>query len=356
MEVPNKSVNELDNLPSDILIRMVRDHKHEYSDLFGRVVSSPAKLLFKQFLNNPDSFSLDERKKIIDAYTYAIQFYAMYEQIGLSVGEQLNKIKKTVIPKIKDVASFYEDILLKHELPGLVSILKMSLDETDDLCQKLSSLETTIEGQPEVFDLHREILDTFNKDIEAAGIEGGESTMIVDTFFGSFRGVKVYMNRDGFKTHVIGNIIKNLHDHAFKDSDTLLYSKDFASKDAYIKSNGITIRTRLFSLFRKIFCFWCKEKKVIKSNQNYHIKEKLVKIEFKEDNNNSKRINIFILNNGTPFLGDTSNVFEDGIGEGTGFGLYSAKKFLEAYDASIRMVTNIDEDYKVGFIINLPII
>ena len=57
-----------------------------------------------------------------------------------------------------------------------------------------------------------------------------------------------------------------------------------------------------------------------------------------------------------PFYGDIEKVFENGIGEGSGIGLYSAQQFLNAYNANITMFTNAENEYKVGFIINIPIL
>ena len=337
---------------SNELMSKVREHKHNYSEDFGLVVSAPVKSLLKEFINNPSIFSVEERERILDMFSESMEMRGKYECLGLPIGIQLSKVKNEMVPRIKKNVEFYTSLIGKNaefQDQWLVSKLKMALNEADGLCAKLANIEHFEYGESEPFNLKAEIKDTFLKDNSAIGCRGGQP-MQVEWFFGEYSDIMVDMNRKSFRTHLLGNIIKNLHDHAFNET-----KKEYSSKSINYKSS--------LSFWEKLLNFF----KIRKKEASHHdyadslpvsVQEKKVRISFQKDLTNEHRIYLIIENNGNAFNGDVNDVFEKGIGEGDGehIGLYSAKQFLIAYGASISMFTNNDTEYKVGFSINLPIL
>ncbi len=156
------------------------------------------------------------------------------------------------------------------------------------------------------------------------------------------------MNEKGFRKYVLGNIIKNLHEHAFKEIDELELSHKIINKKFswwtkfVVKLLPYSVRMRYMAMYKDV--------------ENFKIPEKRIRISIRPSHKDSQRVDIIIENNGKPFYGNIEKVFENGIGEGSGIGLYSAQQFLNAYNANITMFTNADNEYKVGFIINTPIL
>ena len=347
-------VNELEAklAHSNELISKVREHKHNYSEDFGLVVSAPVKSLLKELINNPSIFSVEERERILDMFSESMEMRGIYECLGWPVEIQLSKVKNEMVPCIKNNVEFYTSLIGKNaefQDRWLVSKLKMALNEADGLCAKLANIEHFEYGESEPFNLKAEIKDTFIKDNSAIGFRGGQP-MQLEWFFGEYPDIMVDMNRKSFRTHLLGNIIKNLHDHAFNEPNIESSSKSLSHKSSLsfwgwllnifnIRNNGASGHDYADSL-------------------PVSVQEKKVKISFHKDLTNEHRINLIIENNGNVFNGDVNEVFEKGIGEGEGehIGLYSAKQFLNAYGASISMFTNNDAEYKVGFLINLPVL
>lgn len=337
---------------SNELMSKVREHKHNYSEDFGLVVSAPVKSLLKELIYNPNIFSIDEKEYIIEMFTKSMEMRGFYECLGWPVGIQLSKVTNEMVPCIKNNAEFYSSLVGKNAVfqdRWLVSKLKMALNETEGLCVKLENIEHFEYGESEPFNLKAEIKETFSKDNFAIGFRGGQPIQI-ETFFGEYSDIMVDMNRKSFRTHLLGNIIKNLHDHAFKEMN------NDSSSEIYCSKENLSFWVWLLNII--------KFKRNKSTHQNFidglptSVQEKRVRISFHEDMSSKHRINLVIENNGNAFKGDVNEVFEKGIGDGEGehIGLYSAKQFLKAYGARISMFTKDDGEYKVGFLINLPIL
>lgn len=347
-------VNELEAklAHSNELMSKVREHKHNYSEDFGLVVSVPVKSLLKELIYNPNIFSLDERENIIEMFEKSMEMRGFYECLGWPVGIQLSKVTSEMLPCIRNNAEFFSSLVGKNvafQDRWLVSKLKMALNEVEGLCAKLENIENFEYGESEPFNLKAEIKEIFLKDNSAIGFRGGQPIQI-ETFFGEYTDIMVDMNRKCFRTHLIGNIIKNLHDHAFKEID------NNSPYDICYPKENMSFWVWLLNII--------KFRKDKSTHQDFinglptSMREKRVRISFQKDMSNKHRINLIIENNGKAFKGDVNDVFEKGIGDGVGehIGLYSARQFLKAYGATITMFTKDDEEYKVGFLINLPIL
>lgn len=348
-ELENKLKNQDALFRQYALMNKVREHKHSYAEDFGLVVCGPAKELFKEFLTNPEVFSFEEKERIIEVYTNSLEMNGAYEWLGLPIGIQLKRVKNIMVPLIRNNAKFFSSIVGKvtdFSDNGLVGTLQMALNETKSLCANLEDIEHFEYGESEQFNLKAELKEAFNKDNSVTGLRGGVPIYL--EFFGDFSNILVEMNRKSFRSHFIGNIIRNLHDHAFKDFDK------FSPPSSL---NNLVWWERIWLFIISIFKN-CETRTTETAIQT--VREKRVRICLKKDENNEHRINLIIENNGDLFNGDVDDVFEKGIGEGEGehMGLYSVRQFLTAYGATIKMYTdpNNVEGFKVGFIINLPIL
>lgn len=333
---------------SNDLMSKVREHKHNYSEDFGLVVSAPVKSLLKELINNPSIFSVDEKERIVDMFSESMEMRGIYECLGWPVGIQLSKVKNEMVPFIRSNVDFYSLLIGKNadfQDRWLVSKMKMALNEADGLCSKLENIEHFEYGESEPFNLKAEIKETFMKDNFAIGFRGGQPLQL-EWFFGEYSDIMVEMNRKSFRAHLLGNIIKNLHDHAFNETD----------KSSSLETLNIN---RNVSFWVKLLYFFnLRKRHSITDATPISVQEKRVRVSFQRDTTNDHRINLVIENNGNPFNGDVNEVFEKGIGDGEGehIGLYSAKQFLMAYGATITMFTKNDSEFKVGFLINLPIL
>ena len=334
------------------LMNKIREHKHSYSPDFGSVVSAPVDALLRELLSNPKSFSIDEQEKIIKVYTDSKVIRGFYDCLGLPISTQLDKVNTRMIPQIRNNAQFFSSIVGKAtEFSNtlLTRILQRSLNESDALCNNLKNIEHFEYGESMPFDLKAEIKDAFEKFSFDTGLRG-EIPIYNEFYFGDYSDIIVEMNRKGFRTHFLGNIIKNLQDHAFNGFDE-------SSAQLSLPNNIVWWKRVLRDFFYIIFK---SDKKSPANITTPKVIEKRVRISLKKDDKNEHRIILKIENNGHPFKGDVNEVFKKGIGEGDGehIGLYSARKFLNAYGATIKMNTEPDneEGFKVGFIINLPIL
>lgn len=333
------------------LMSKVREHKHNYSEDFGLVVSVPVKELMKELINNPTLFSVDEKEGIVEVFSKSMEMRGLYECLGWSVGMQLNKVKNEMIPFIRRNVDFYSSMIGKNadfQDRWLITKMKMALNGVDGLCSKLENIEHFEYGESESFKLKEELQETFMNDNSSSVIKG-EQPMLPEWYFGEYSDIMVEMNRQSFRVYLLGNIIKNLHEHAFNETNKY---------EPFETSNS----KRNESFWAKLLNFFNIRKKSINDNFTNEftnpVREKRVRISFQRDTTNEHRINLIIENNGNPFKGDVTEIFKKGIGDGEGehIGLYSAKQFLIAYGASISMFTNNDTEYKVGFLINLPVI
>lgn len=343
-ELENELKNQDALFRQNALMNKVREYKHNYAEDFGLVVSVPAKELFKEFLVNPEAFTFEEKERIQEVFINSMEMRGAYEGLGLPISIQLSKVKNKMVPQIRNNAKLFSSIVGKavsFSDRWLISKLKMALNETESLCCELENIEHFEYGDSERFNLMSELKEAFNKDNSAIGVQGG---VPIYYDFGDRSDIMVEMNRKSFRTHFIGNIIRNLHDHAFKHFD------EFSQTPSLYKVWWKAFTTPIFK----------SHKTRTTETTIQTVREKRVRIGLKKDENNEHRINLIIENNGDLFKGDVDVVFEKGIGEGEGehIGLYSVRQFLNAYGATIKMYTDPEnkEGYKVGFIINLPIL
>lgn len=327
------------------LMCKVREHKHNHSDDFGWVVSVPVKSLLKELINNPTIFSVEERECIVDMFSKSMEMRGVYECLGWPVEIQLSKVRNEMVPLIRRNVGFYSSLVGKATVftdKWLVNKMTMALNEADGLCKALENIEHFEYGESKPFNLKKAIKETFEKSISRKSIFG-EQSILIDWFCGEYSELKVDMNRESFIRYLLGNIIKNLYDHAFKKTNDYLLQETSNLKkgESSWSNNG-----------KEHFadCNFAGVSPVLGQ-------ERRVRISLKKDQTNEHRINLIIENNGNPFKGDVNKIFEKGIGEGEGehIGLYSAKMFLQAYGATITMYTKSDTEFKVGFLINMPI-
>jgi signal transduction histidine kinase len=279
----------------------------------------------------------------------------IYECLGWPIDIQLKRVKESIVPQIHNNVDLYTSVIRKTvELcnHSLVSILRMAIGESEALCSNLINIEHFDYGPTTTFSLCTVIKEYFDHSNLKMG-SLGEIPIHVDYFFGNYNDVKVSMDQKGFCKYFLENMIKNLKDHAFKEIDALLYSqKEYEDNDSWWTKLVLRLLPRLLPhrLAKRIDIML---RPVSPSTQ---ILEKTVRIRIKPDKNDLHKVNLIIENNGKPFIGDTEKVFENGFGEGSGIGLYSAKQFLKEFGATIEMFTDNSNEYKVGFIINLPIL
>lgn len=334
------------------LMNKVREHKHNYSEDFGLVVSAPVQALVEEVISNPEAFTKDERNRIIKMYANSLEMRGTYECLGWPIGTQLKQVKDVMIPKIRENAKFFSSIVgrdfIAYHNSHLIAILRMALNEVDSLCNNLENIESFEYGISEPFNLKAEVRDAFLKDNSARSVLG-ETSIRIETYFGDLSDVQVDMNKKNFRTHVLGNIIKNLHDHAFKEIDNSSY-------DTPILNIRLPLWKKFLSFILPRLSLSAVNPKATFCVRDYF--EKKVRIRFVKDENNNRRMNLIIENNGKDFIGDREAVFDKGVGNGSGIGLYSARQFLKHYGANINMLPSVtmDDEYKVGFIINLPIL
>ena len=349
-ELQNR-VNELEGKLAHMkeLMSKVREHKHNYSQTFGTVVSTPVKRLLNELISNPNAFSIEERDRIIKVYAISMEMKGKYDCLGLSVETQLFNIKNSIIPDIRNNAEFYASLIGKtvnFKDTGLVSVLQFAKGKVDDLCSKLENIEHFEYGESKPFNLKNSLLSAFDKENYTISIEGGKTINLNTSFGDEFSDVMVDMNEKSFQSCFLDNIIKNLHDHAFKEFDNF-------SKSHFPEEHP--------SLWKRLLLFFKIRKEeseplgIMDSNSTPFL-EKKVRISLEKDPDDRHRINLVIENNGKEFDGDVNTVFDKGVGDGTGIGLYSAKQFLKHYGGTIKMYTNNQTEYKVRFLINLPIL
>lgn len=340
-------------LDSDKLMRKVREHKHNYAEDFGAVVSVPARLLFDEWVKNPEAFTTDEVKSIHTLYAESLEQQGQYNMLGLPIDIQLYRLKERMIPKIKQNAHLLKEILSKgqteYQSAGFVLRLQRAINKTDELCEHLASIEQLDYGEKQKINITEVMVDTFERKLS-------ESSIRIIRPYGELTRCCACLNEDGFRTYLLGNIIKNLNEHAFEELDT----------------EGITSPLDgIPSLFAWLPYWALKILYPSKKNDflaaERRITEKIVRIKLEENQQDPSKITIIIENNGKPFVGDVSAVFENEVSvaddgsiiphvSGKGIGLYSAKQFIEASGGTMEMIVEPNAEYKVGFKIVLPIV
>lgn len=331
MESINNTLEQKD------LCRIVREHKHNYARDFGNVVCLPADSLFDEMIENPSAYSIYDKQKIIEVFKRAVRSQAIYEFLGFSVEEQMHRIEETIIPMIlansEEYKSILQDVSREYHNIALVEILKRSLNQTKECCETLKNFDTLKHGNPEVFNLRSIVLQPFDEYNKSCGLTGNGIVLTIDRPF-RYENTRVFLPKDDFQKYVLQNIISNIKDHAFVGNDFHIQTHTSPQKKV------------------------CIFKKLINSFSKNHILQPIrvpmVRIRFNhivEKND----IQISISNNGVPFCGNPSRIFDLGVGSGSGIGLWSAKHFLEQYNGSIQMISHPDQEFPVEIIITLPI-
>lgn len=259
---------------------------------------------------------------------------------------------------------FFSDVYAQEResfplTPRFHEKLFKSIKSSERFCQLIDKMETSGYGEPVVFNLRKVIDEEFHNDNDSY-TEDGSGMYEYGPSWGDLSDVNVKMDEEGFRICVLQNIIDNIHKRAFRD----IVEEGPISRIHQEEKIDLSLRSlliyyaRLISNRLKSLFIQPKDKIVSENNdrQNLvYVNDKKVRVRFTKDLENDRRINVFIENNGFPFEGDPNSVFDWGIGSGSGIGLASAKSFLKHYDASIKMIQDIDETFTVGLKINIPI-
>ena len=330
------------------LVAKVREHKDTYASDFGDVVVRPMDSLLFELINNKENFSTTEIRSIVEAFTSSMYQHGWYESLGLNVEQELEQVKSDMIGQIKTNSELFASLIsrgIKFRDKSLYEKLRSAYDKTEDFCDKLENLENLSYDSNEQFEICSQIRTFFNEENNNLSLFG-ISPINFEYYYNGLEEKKVFMSKEGLRKLVLGNIMKNLQEHAFEEIDQIKPD-----------SNSVKVSYPWWAKFIIIFLplsIRMRYMKPYNDNTDVELQEKKVRISFLPDSEVPQRIKILIENNGKPFFGNTENVFEYGIGEGSGIGLYSAKKFLEKYNAEISMVPSNTDEYKVKFIINIP--
>ena len=289
-------------------ISIIRENVHKQSKDFGYVVSEPARALHKELVEHPEDFSLEERRLIASIYEQAIEDAYIFQSLGKPLSIQLQKLWKDVVAHIRNNVDRFNTLIKNEKLSQYtLAWLQSSVLNADKLIDGLFNIEQAGYGDPEAVSLAK-LIKSFVTNRNRMSAQLGDPSYNVDYFFGDYYYSKFYLNPESFELHVLGHIFDNFDKYAF-------------CGDEYV--NGERVKN--------------------------------VRIDFMEDESNENNVNILIRNDGHPFTGDLSAIFEKGVGHGSGIGLFSARKMIEAIGGSIQMQTYVNEEYTVGFLINLPI-
>lgn len=289
-------------------ISIIRENVHKRSKDFGYVVSEPARALHNELIEHPEVFSLEERRLIASIYEQAIEDAYIFQSLGKPLTLQLEKLWNDVVAHIRNNVDRFNTLIKNEKLSQYtLAWLQSSVLNTDKLIDGLFNIEQAGYGDPEAVSLAK-LIKSFVTNRSRISAQLGDPSYNVDFFFGEYYYATFYLNPESFELHVLGHIFDNFDKHAF-------------CGDKYVDGEKV----------------------------------KNVRIDFMEDESDEGRVNILIRNDGHPFTGDSSAVFEKGVGHGSGIGLFSARKMIEAIGGSIQMQTYVNEEYTVGFLINLPI-
>lgn len=317
-------------------IKKIRIHKHNYAGEFGNVVIDPMLTLAEELIDNPHIFSKEEREWIFNGLRQAFLIHGRYDILGYTLQEQMTKVKEEMIPVIKKNGEICKKIISKDRnfvTPGLVEIIRWADEKIPDICSKLVNIEFDDKGEAKPIALLSFIERLFIEDKEVRTRKGLPSFNF-SVFGRDFSDIKVLIDSDGFNNVVIHNIIENLYKHAFVSFQQADNSK---------------------AINRNSFLFWNKNRRRNIDDEIVVENYPEVQIRFEKDSDNANYIIVIIENNGRPFLKDVNSVFEYGIGEGTGLGLFSVADFLRKYNSTITMVSTPNEKFTVHFIIKIPI-
>ena len=296
------------------LLKVIETNKHDVIMRVRSVVLDPI-----QSMNRPgaatDAYKQEvgnKNKEINDLAQEIMSFFAeKWRNPDDSEEKQLHFMRQKVayvvsniIPKIRDVVEFYKLCSSKKYFfsktdKGKSALRKMtrSTSRCDGVCESLLRMEGDKAENNEtqkycnLIEILQEGLDSI--DAEVKYINEWESSKIV-----------VSINRDIFLEHVLINIKENINTHAF---GTLKYKHKF---------------------------IW----------------EKTVCVEIDE---NESMITILISNNGEPFCGDISKVFEYGYCYGekkhSGIGMHSIKKSMTELGGDVMFMKLSNPPYTTTY-------
>lgn len=219
---------------------------------------------------------------------------------------QFKTIESSIIPSIKEISNFYASLrdqpifnLATHIGQKAYNLIRESVDETEGLCERLIKhnsiyLETeTNISKVDLFELVIKVFGTLDADVDY-------KTTVYK--------IPLFLDRNRFTNDVLLNIYQNIERYAFP-------------KEKY----------ELKTLFQK-----------------------KVMISFEEINNDWQ---IEISNNGEPFNGDITKMFECGYHhgsvQGSGYGMYTAKQYMKSIGGDIKMECPTDSEFKVKFILKI---
>lgn len=219
---------------------------------------------------------------------------------------QLQDIQTVIVPEIRQIVSYYSTLrdkpifnLNTKNGNKAYNLVKRSVEEYEGLCERL------VEDNAAHIKTEHSISET-----DLFGIVSNAFlTLQADVKYEpDFACIPISIDEARFKNEVLNNITRNIERYAFP-------------RNKYEMATVLQKRVQI--TFRQIANFW----------------------------------EIDIANNGEPFTGDLSKVFmcgyHHGSSEGTGYGLYTARQFLQSIGGDIYMESTPNEEYKVKFTIKI---
>lgn len=300
------------------ILRQIDINHHTLKGQIEYVIVKPAERMLKpNSIRNdiPDYDSIVSNIQSI--YNRAFETLESFANIGKSnesdatakyniICQQLKTIETFIIPSIKKIVSSYkklkdEPIFNLDTKMGLkaYNLVRVSIKECNGLCERLISHNATYlvdkksENEIDLFGLVTKVFNTL------------EANVIIKTTSYS---IKFAVDENRFKNEVLLNIYQNIERYAFPR-----YKYDMVT----------LLQKRVLISFENIDGGW----------------------------------QIEIANNGEPFKGDISKMFECGYhygnDQGNGYGMYTAKQYLKSIGGDITMQSSPEEEYKVKFTIKL---
>lgn len=314
--------NEIEDNEIKARIERIHDNKHNMIPIVKLVVYQPIDFLLKHDSDSLTSdVTVDIKKELPIIKRKAEGVMKVLDMIGKTSSEdvhvqleqlqqQIEELTKTTIPEIKEIVSFYSKIDQKkyffqhtHNGNKVQNLLSSAVENCDVACNGLETLDVE---EKEAFYIRCNLFQIIEKVFERDAV----GFLRPNVIYGEFDRNKEYcvkLDIGAFSQAVLTNIKRNIEIHAFP-----------------IAKYGVMI--------------W----------------EQKVKVCIIEDD---EFVKISIANNGEPFTGDVSKVFDYGYCYGptrhTGFGLDSAKKYMDSIEGNIELITSADSEYKVTYLITL---
>lgn len=303
-------------MDTEKLIEILHRNKHNSIPVVKRAIAKPLyAILDKDCTTNylPDSVKKEalSRKPDVDGIMEYLSSIGSVQDGNpehplTQLREQVDYVKNTIVPKIKDLAEFYgsgidNDIYFCDTEDGesAKSLVRKAKDRCEIACKCLLELDRVDDDSNASFDqvnLCGILQDVFDVELKSAVVEYPSSD--------SDRAVFVSIDKSLF-TKVLDILADNFNRHAFPEEP------------------------------------------------NKFVTDKKVSIRFES---NSNVINIHISNNGNPFKGDESKLFNYGFHSGltgnTGYGLCSAKEIMKKMGGDITLGTPPD-GHNISFVVSI---